>query len=57
MPSSKGGGMEIIMSQSMVNIRIVGELPEETAFQMFMDGVNGFSDDFMADSRIDEIPT
>lgn len=40
-----------------IPFEIVGELPEETAFQMFMDGVNSFPDDFMADGRADEIPS
>ncbi len=36
---------------------VAGELSEEEAFQMFMDGVNGFSDDFMAGGRENEILT
>lgn len=43
--------------EKRIPFEIAGELPEEKAFQIFMDGVNGFSNDFMADGRANEIPT
>lgn len=46
-----------VARERRIPFEISGELPREKAFQMFMEGVNGFSDDFMADGREKEIPT
>lgn len=31
--------------------------PEETSWQVFMNGLNGFTEDFFADGREPEVPT
>ncbi len=31
-------------------------LPKDAAWQVFLDGLNGFSDDFLAEGRMQEIP-
>lgn len=46
-----------VARERRIPFEITGELPKEKAFQMFMEGVNGFSDDFMTDGRENEIPT
>lgn len=46
-----------VARERRIPFEITGELPKEKAFQIFMEGVNGFSDDFMADGRENEIPT
>ncbi len=38
-----------------IPFEITGELPKESAFQIFMKGVNGFSDDFLSEGRECEI--
>ena len=40
-----------INRERRIPFEITGEMSKETAFQIFMDGVNGFSDDFFADGR------
>ena len=40
-----------------IPFEITGELPKENAWQIFMSGINGFTDDCFADGRESEIPT
>lgn len=40
-----------------IPFEITGELPKENAWQIFMSGVNGFTDDCFADGRESEVPT
>ncbi len=36
--------------------KVIVLLPKEDAWQAFLDGVNGFTSDFMADGRAEESP-
>ena len=40
-----------------IPFEVTGEIPREEAFQIFMDGVNGFTDDFFAEGREKELST
>ena len=40
-----------------IPFEVTGEIPREEAFQIFMDGVNGFTDDFFAEGREKELLT
>lgn len=40
-----------------IPFEIAGEMSKENAWQIFMSGVNGFTDDHFADGREPEIPT
>lgn len=37
--------------------RAVVLLPKDEAWQIFLNGINGFTDDFLADGRESEIPS
>lgn len=40
-----------------IPFEITGEMPKENAWQIFMSGVNGFTDDYFAEGREPEVPT
>lgn len=40
-----------------IPFEITGEMSKENAFQIFMSGVNGFTDDYFKDGRETEVPT
>lgn len=46
-----------VVRERRIPFEVSGELPREQAFQIFMDGVDGFTDDFMEEGRDDEVPT
>lgn len=40
-----------------IPFEITGEMPKENAWQIFMSGVNGFTDDYFVEGREPEVPT
>ncbi len=40
-----------------IPFEITGEMPRKNAWQIFMSGVNGFTDDCFAEGREPEVPT
>lgn len=41
-----------ISRERRIPFEVMSEMPKEIAFQIFMDGVNGFTDDCFADGRV-----